>query len=326
MVAMIVHLGAAGIWLSGIVVLVALARHRDAPIARIVPRFSALALIAIALLAATGIYTDWVQTRDVFSVATNYQFYLAIKIALVVAALGLGGLNFLDGGRGSRWLGGLKLRVGAEAGLAVLVLLVTANLGSGFPPASDRAITLRPVPTSAVVESPRNLRLELGPGRPGPNRYWLFIDPAPSAVSDLVSIELDRLDRSIGPQKLTFTPEFEDPTGQTYYTDGGLIPPNSSWSATVVVRSRDGETSAHERFQFSVNDQALVEGRAVPPLDPGWIIGLLLLCASVLGIVFAGSGGLLPRVEAVTGRLALGGGSVIGGLIGLVLVGRGGPL
>ena len=31
---------------------------------QVIPRFSALALVSVTLIALTGIYADWVQTRD----------------------------------------------------------------------------------------------------------------------------------------------------------------------------------------------------------------------------------------------------------------------
>ena len=105
MAAMLVHLFSGSVWLAGIIVLVIFALRRDhPPMSVLIPRFSALALLSIGLLAATGVYADWVQTRDPISIASDYQLTLAAKIVVVLAALALGALNFLDAGRGRGWL------------------------------------------------------------------------------------------------------------------------------------------------------------------------------------------------------------------------------
>ena len=161
--AMLVHLASAGIWLTGIIVLLVLAVKRERPaMTALIPRFSALALLAIAFLAATGLYADWVQTRDPISVASDYQMTLAIKIAIVVVALVLGALNFFDAGRERPWLGGFRVRVGAEVLLAAAILMVTANLGSGFPPGGERPIPIAEVVSSAVIEGGSDISMEVG--------------------------------------------------------------------------------------------------------------------------------------------------------------------
>jgi copper transport protein len=357
MIAMIVHLVSAAIWLAGLIVLLALARRDDRPpMSAIVPRFSALALFSIALLAATGLYTDWLQTRDVLGMDTGYQFFLAIKIAFVAAALALGGLNFLDGGREVHRFGGLRLRVGAEVFLAVMVLVVTANLGSGFPPASDAAIRIATAPSSAIVENNSDIVLEMGPGRPGPNRYNVYVEPPVSIYDDSVSIELDRLDANSGPTKLYLifdeTVLWEvgpdgvatklDPNDRpvdeegnpieeprlpgvdrrttTWYTDGGLLPANSRWTATIAVTDREGAEKGYSRFEFALDDTSLVEGREAPAPDMGIVVGFLLLCFGVLTAVYAFAGGSLPRVHPRTGRIAMAASGVVGLVVGMSLV------
>ena len=63
-------MAAASIWLGGLVMLGALtdfgggSRLEPGALRRVIPRFSALALVSVALIALTGIYADWVQTRD----------------------------------------------------------------------------------------------------------------------------------------------------------------------------------------------------------------------------------------------------------------------
>ena len=102
------------------------------------PRFSALALVAVALVALTGVYADWVQTRDLLAFGTPYELNLLVKILLVALALAIGLLNYLDGGSDRRWLGGFSRRVLMELVLGVAVVVATANLTSGSPTGLDR--------------------------------------------------------------------------------------------------------------------------------------------------------------------------------------------
>ena len=318
--AMLVHLTAGAIWLAGIFVLGFLALKRDRPpMTTLVPRFSALALLAIAFLAATGFYADWVQTRDVFSVESGYQLTLAIKIALVAAAVALGALNFLDAGNERGWFGGFRFRIGAEVILSLMILVVTGNLGSGFPPAPERPIPIQEAVTSAVIPNAATLELEIGPGRPGPNRMILTVDPAPAEDAE-ASVELTRLDENLGASTVLLNPVGADGSAKTFVTDGALLPAGSRWDVTAVVKDTEGSETAHSRFVFGLGDAGLVEGKAVPALDPGFLLGLMLLCAGVLGGVYALAGGTLPRVHQATGRIALAGGGVVGSVIGLILV------
>ena len=325
--AMLVHLFSGAVWLAGIVALVVLALRRDRPpMSVLVPRFSALALLSIALLAATGLYADWVQTRDPISIASDYQLTLAAKIVVVLAALALGALNFLDAGRGRGWLGGFRTRIVAEVTLAAMILLVTANLGSGFPPASQRPIPIQETVSSAVVEGQaRRLNLDIGPGRPGLNRVIVTVDPAPPEFTRVTVDLVNRVSGS-GVNTLFLKLAGDDPTKRIFFLDGGLLPPNTTWDVTVAATNPDGLELAHGRFEFSLDRTGIVSGRKVPPIDPGLALGFLLLCASVLGGVYALGGGSLPGVHAATGRVALAGGGVVGSAIGLILVVFGGRL
>ena len=99
----IVHLGAAGVWISGLAALALLTGFGSGPVRAelrdIVPRFSALALASGGLLAATGVYAAWLNTHDFTSIGTPYSLNLAVKVAVVIAAFALGAFNLFDGGR-----------------------------------------------------------------------------------------------------------------------------------------------------------------------------------------------------------------------------------
>ena len=181
----VVHLAAASIWLGGLVMLGALtdfgggSRLEPGALQRVIPRFSALALVSVTLIALTGIYADWVQTRDLLGFDSPYGLNLLIKILVFVLALAVGALNYFDGGReiGRRF--SLSRRLLVELVLGVAVLAITANLTSGSPTGGDRPIAIQPArelgrlgragDTGAAAGS---VRPEPVPGRPpdGPGR------------------------------------------------------------------------------------------------------------------------------------------------------------
>ena len=144
----IVHLASASVWLGGLVMLGALtdfggqSRLEPGTLGRIVPRFSALALVSVTLIALTGIYADWVQTRDLLAFDTPYGLNLLVKILVFVLALSVGLVNYLDGGRDRVRRFGLSRRLLLELILGVAVLAITANLTSGSPTGSDRPIAI----------------------------------------------------------------------------------------------------------------------------------------------------------------------------------------
>ena len=180
-VAIVVHLIAVGTWLSGVAVLAWLALAPDlapAPMRELVPRFSGLALIAGGLLGLSGLYSDWVQTRNLLDFGTPYTATLLLKIVLVGAALSLGAVNFFSRGGEFRFPIPFGARVGLEAALAVAVVLATGNLTSGSPPAQVQPIEIAQTFSSATALGDGS-SLALQPGRPGPiNSRRRFATPA----------------------------------------------------------------------------------------------------------------------------------------------------
>jgi len=310
------HMAAAGVWLSGLVLLAALTdfggRSRLAPgaLGLVIPRFSALALVSVALIALTGIYADWTQTGDPLSFASAYEIDLLAKILVFVAALGVGLVNYLDGGRGIGGRLGLSRRLLVELILGVAVLAITANLTSGSPVGQDRPVAIAPAPSSVVSAQP--VSLDLLPARPGPNRLAAGLT-RPPVEGTVVELILQRLDADQGTSRVTMRPDFTSPTPR-FVTDTSF-PPGSSWDATVTATEASGQEVARQRFVFAYDQTGLSEGRLAPPLDPFAVLALCLLVLGVLAVAFAAAGGVLPRTLPDTSRPAL----VGAGLTGIVL-------
>ena len=322
----VVHMAAASIWLGGLVMLGALtdfgggSRLEPGALRRVVPRFSALALVSVALIALTGIYADWVQTRDLLGFDTPYGLNLLVKILVFVLALTLGLTNYLDGGRelGRRF--GLSRRLLVELVLGVAVLAVTANLTSGSPTGGDRPIEIEPAASSVTSAEPATLAIL--PGRPGPNRFQAGVPRAP-AEGIVVELRLQRLDLDVGSARMIMRPD-ESSLPPLFVADASL-PAGSRWDATVVATLPAGTELARQRFVFTLDATGITEGRATPPIDPGILAAVLLLLLGILGLGYALAGGTLPRTLPDASRPALIGASIAGLALGLATILIGGP-
>ena len=92
----VVHLVAGSIWLGGIVALVVAFRaSTDAPsLAATVRRFSDAALVAVGVVAVTGVAMAWIILPTVGELtSTGYGLALIVKVSLVVVVIALGAFN-----------------------------------------------------------------------------------------------------------------------------------------------------------------------------------------------------------------------------------------
>jgi uncharacterized membrane protein len=334
--AAVVHVLAAGIWVSGLVALSLVALARSDRVERLracVPRFSALALASIGLVVVTGAYNAWLSTRELPSLATPYQQNLALKVVLVGLALAIGGLNYLDHGRSaaSRW--GIGRRVLGEATIAALVVVAAANLTAGSPPAEGR-----PVPIAAAggttLGGPASLALV--PGTPGVNAVRVDLTETPPEDAS-VELVLQRLDQAIGSTRLPLVAvdEFGNLVaghghGGHEATDGGgparhaangvQLPDGSHWDAAVVVTAGDGTELLRRRFTFAMGAGGVFEGREQLPLDPVVALAALLLGAGVLALAYRLGGGHLPLTDKAASGVALVGGATVSILLGIAIL------
>ena len=141
-VAEFVHLIGVGAWIGGIPYL--LLALRKAPVEarrEIVSRFSHVSMFAVALLLAGGLPMAFDYIGDWPALyGTSYGVMLAAKVALLLALLLLGGMNYLTGRRLRRdpeaSVSRLRRFAEVEIGLGLTVIFCAASLTS-LPPARD---------------------------------------------------------------------------------------------------------------------------------------------------------------------------------------------
>ena len=334
----IVHVAAAGVWIAGIaMLLVGVARpallfgdERPA-ISTLVPRFSAVALVSIGLVALTGAYAAWVQVGGFPDPTTDYGRVLVVKSVLAAVALALGGLNYLDGGRMRRWLVGVRDRLAVETVAAAAVLAVTAVLATTPPTEGAPGVPIAPVPDAFGRIAP-DMGLTLTPGRPGVNRVTVTTTDAMAMTSGNLELGLDRLDTgstTLVPLTLAGAGAMDHggmsgmnaPTEGTvdWTADAVVIPAGSRWDASVRILSSAGTELSRQRFSFALSETGVDDGRASGPLDAILVIGAVLALGGAVGLGIGLGGGRLPRCDERASRWALTGGGLVAGILGIAI-------
>jgi copper transport protein len=338
----IVHVVAVAIWIGGLVGLVLVvfrpALILDGPPPRlreIVPRFSALALAAIAMVAITGAYEAWAETGQLLPLGTDYGRTLLIKTALAIGAFSLGSLNYFDGGRNRPWLDGFPTRVALEAMAAGAVLVFAAVLAATPPTEEGRGVEIAPLPDAFGQVAP-GMAMEIVPGRPGVNRVVVTatdalepldltlgldqLDTGTSSTVALVPRGLEGMAGMEGMEHGSMVARNEDGTID-WTADALVLPAGSTWNATVQATNADGTELARQRFAFALDDGGISEGELTTLVNPAAAMAIMLLAGGAIGLGLGIGGFTLPRCEASASRLALlGGGTtgvVLGALIGL---------
>jgi len=334
----LVHVVGAAVWIGGIVGLVALLiRPRiltgsDArPAMRtFVPRFSALALVSIGLVAMTGVYAAWVQTGALVTLETEYGRTLVLKSGFALGALALGGLNFLDGGRMRGWLDGMRPRLTLELMLVGVVLVLTAALAITPPVEEASGVAIEPIP-DAFGEVLPGMSMQVVPGRPGVNRVVVGATDALATGSSSLELVIDRLDTG-GTTRVPLVIPGMDATehmagmGHTatdelpdWTADAIVLPADGDWDTSVRIVSPAGTELARQRFAFTMDAETIDEGRAGSLLDPAAGIALVLFIGGAVGLGLGIGGMALPRCEPLASRLALIGGGAVAVTLGAAI-------
>jgi copper transport protein len=307
-----VHAAAAGVWAAGLAVVAVLASRRppDGELLRaVVIRYSALGLVGVGLVVLTGAYQAWLELGGPPSLDDPYARLVLVKVVVAAAAFGLGLLNYLDGGRLMSWLGGLGRRATVEAFLAAVVIVVTASLVAIPPPGPGRPVELA---GTAGGGSPASVGLAIAPGRPGPSRFIAL----PEAGVVPATLRLEAADGSVV-DEATFRPvDGDEPTATASFVTAVGDVRIGDWRA--VVEAEDGVTAG--TFPFTMTADGIAAGRAVPPVDLGLVLGIVMVFAGVLAFAFARAEGRLPRTDRVAARIALSGGGLAAAVVGLLVV------
>jgi copper transport protein len=186
----VIHLGAAGVWVGGLTVLVFLfagtlrGGSTEAPLALVaLRRFTGLAFIAVGLLTVSGLL---LVGRGVASASqlttTTYGLTLVAKLIAGAAAMGFGVRHtfLLSPLRGGGVGGPVKLArsVPFEVGAMLVVLWGAAALGATAPaPPAGAATSAGPALLADTTSQLGDLvvHTQMEPERPGPNTLFVMV-------------------------------------------------------------------------------------------------------------------------------------------------------
>ena len=297
--------------------------QRRACLAGLVPRFSTVAGLSVAVLIVTGIFGAWAQVTVAPALASPYGLTLVVKVVLVAFLLAVGALNLLwvrPGLAGSvdrgRWL---KRLVAGEAALGIVVLASVGVLTSLEPArqvAAREGIGVSDSLTFQDTAEGAAITLEVEPGRVGPNTFTVSLEDRlgnPIATASDVSLRLAYLDADLGEETASAVSMGDG----TYVMSQSLLNIAGAWQVELIVRRPDA-FDARTAFRF----EALAVGAGgSASIAPSPETANLLLGAglALLGMLFMGLalplGGWYTRTGA--GVMVPG---IAGFLAGLVLL------
>jgi len=256
------HLAAMVAWLGGLLPLaIAVRATQRAPkqslaLGLVAARFSRLAMICVALLTATGIYTYTLQVNNLdLLAATTYGRALAIKLGLFGLLILFGALNariFVPRLRalGNRLAGAFGWSVRAEVVVGALVLLAVGVMTSIAPSVvSWEQHERRGVAQVATVDEVE-LTLRVAPARIGDNEFAVDVaDKRPGAAGKpaKVLLRFDMIGMAMGQLQTEARP-----TGaERYIARGSFVPMGGRWHMTVVLR-RAGFSDVQHTFEMDI--------------------------------------------------------------------------
>ena len=300
------HLVATAAWIGGLVQMASAVPATVAALpsalggralAVVVRRFSLLAIGAVGVLVATGLYQTWLHVGSWDALTgTTYGQALLGKLALLMPLLALGGLNLLmlspriatAASRGTRaalerlagWEGRLRLSVRLEVLLAVALLGVVGLL-TAVEPARD-ALRQQGVVRTVTADDLRMV-LRIAPGEAGLNTFdvALFVDGRPLPDAQRVTLRLEHLQHDMGliEQRL-------DPLGDGHYRAmSGALSMSGPWSIQILVR-RAGVEDVQAQVAYTAPDptaaQAATAASPLGEVPTRLVLGLVVFGLGVL--------------------------------------------
>lgn len=177
---------AAAYWIGALAPLAAMAHRRNDDLPRVLKRFSAIAMVLVALLVLSGLVLSIIQLGSVRAlIETRYGILLSIKLVLVILLLGLAALNrFLftpavvaDYEKTRPLLGSILL----ECVLVVCILAVVA--GWRFTPPPRAAVAPVAAPLSVHIHTDAAMfQVLVSPGKVGANDFVLQLMTGDAAL------------------------------------------------------------------------------------------------------------------------------------------------
>lgn len=329
------HLAATSIWAGGLVALlpgVRIARSVGV-LQPVLARFSALAIGAVIILSVTGLLSTRLEVASWDGlVSTDYGSWLILKLALVVATLGLGAWHLLNAPpvldsssdaavhMERRFLRSLRV----EIALVIGVIAVTGLLTSSIP-ARDLLDSDRQFATTRILsDAPVTLRVT--PGQVGTNEFSVVIGPVDEATFGTIQRVYLRFtptgDADVSASQRVQLQQAGPADPYMFRGAGTWLSFDGDWEVAVVIRRAGVAEDLETTFDLTASgDDLRLTGVAVAssdsPVPAAFGLGAIWIVTG-LGLVF---GGLMfrrrQRLALSYGLLAL---SLVAFVMGSILV------
>ncbi len=295
-----VHLLAMASWVGGVLGFATvfwragaetLPAREAARLALAIPAFSGLAVLAVGVLAVSGLILARLHLETWGElVGTTYGRWLTAKLTVFLGMLGLGAwhqgwiepsllraIQREDAAPGS--VPRFRRTIRLEASLGLVALALAGVLGVTAPPAPSPAPPTSPMstdrPLGAAFRHERALdearvRLEIAPLRPGPNAIRLTVtDPAGRPLLDATAamVQVTPVDASVG--AVTF--QLDRTAPGEFVAPAAVLGLVGRWTGRVVVQ-RSGAYDVNDRFELAVSDDPAAHAHGEPsePVRRAW--------------------------------------------------------
>lgn len=297
-----VHLLVASFWLGGLVHFAAgmLATRPLEPgarrevTARLIPRFSALALISVALLLLTGTYASVIHVGSLNALATSiFGRALLLKLTIFAAMFILGAVNLLYTSPNMKqtaaneerpWLVTLFQRIVASEATLGMAVLLSVGLLTALPTPTDLAVAGSLIETQQADDL--EITLEITPGRVGINTFLVTVTREGEPLDGARSVELQFTPVTSGlpPSEAQLTALG---SGE-YSVEGSFLSLPDAYQVQAVVRRADA-FDAFANFDFNIGTTAV----SAPQFPWHQLSGILFILLSLVFLYalwpFAGS-------------------------------------
>ena len=256
------HLVAMVAWMGGLLPLLAAvqaARRNSAqavPLAVLVPRFTVVALPAIAVLVLTGVYQYFLHIgRFELLTATTYGRALVVKVALFTLLVLLGALNMLVLTRRLRGSSAaparaLSMSVRTELVLGALVLAAVGVLTGVAPSITAWAAHEQQGIAQSATVGEVGLTLRIAPAQIGDNEFAVDVDdrrPGAAGAKTRVLLNFDMQ----GMEMNKLQTEATSNGGERYLARGNYTTMGGRWHIEVVLR-RAGFDDVRHTFEVDI--------------------------------------------------------------------------
>lgn len=273
------HLAATSFWIGGIVSLVLVlpiglsklvagSGNRTRLLACLIPKFSTVAIICVALLVLSGFYSGLLEVGTLDALFnTLYGQVLLAKVAIFLVVLTLAAVNLWqisprlvkfaagDSKAGSRAAGRLQFKFRqavAVEGALLLAVLISVGVLTSLQPSNTTAADIANHDL-IQTEAGLNFDLKISPGQVGINTYTLKLtdtNKQPITDASLVQLRFTMVEMDMGESVVEMKAAGPSQPGVYQVTSAaaGMV---GTWNVQAVVE-RPGQNEIDVPFQFQV--------------------------------------------------------------------------